>query len=197
MAQGHTLIRYDGRGIGLSGRWQGELDASTRLQDLEAVVDAAALETFSVFGQSEGTVSALTYAAAHPGRVEKLVVFGGYAKYGSEWGTSPEGRAEQEALLTLMSRGWGQDEPRFRQIFTSMFIPSASDEQTRWFNYLERESADPATAIATLKSIYASDARDEAESITVPALVLHLRDDQAVSPFPGAAAWPRSCLEPS
>jgi hypothetical protein len=39
-------------------------------------------------------------------------------------------------MLTLMRQGWGQENPAFRQLFTSLFMPDATAEQAQWFNDL-------------------------------------------------------------
>ena len=38
--------------------------------------------------------------------------------------------------MELVGWGWGQDNPTFRQVFTSRFIPGGSHEQLQWFNDL-------------------------------------------------------------
>ena len=37
-------------------------------------------------------------------------------------------------MLTLVRLGWGQENPAFRQMFTSQFIPRATKEQADWLN---------------------------------------------------------------
>ncbi len=186
LAENHCLVRYDGRGIGLSEPWHGSFDAEARLHDLEAVVDAAGLDRFALFGQSEGAATSIRYAIAHPERVTHLVLFGGMAKFGSDAGPSPRGIEEQQAMLTLVRNGWGRDTPQFRQLFTSLFMPDATSPQIRWFNELQRLSARAETAEAVLASIYATDVREFAPRVRVPTLVLHRRDDRTV-----AFAWGR------
>ena len=41
-------------------------------------------------------------------------------------------------MLTLMRLGWGKENPAFRQLFTSQFIPGGTKEQADWFNELQR-----------------------------------------------------------
>ncbi len=79
LSRDHTFIRYDQRGCGLS-----DLSASTSFEawidDLEAVVEAQGLKQFSLFGMSQGGAIAIAYAARHPEKVSRLVLFGAYAK---------------------------------------------------------------------------------------------------------------------
>ena len=52
----------------------------------------------------------------------------------------------QEALLTLIRTGWGQDNPAFRQMFSSLFIPGASQELMDSFNEMMRVATAPDVA---------------------------------------------------
>jgi DNA-binding winged helix-turn-helix (wHTH) protein len=74
------LVRYDYRGNGLSDRDVPAISFETMLYDLEAVVDALALERFALLGISGGAATSIAYAVQHPHRVSKLVLFGGYAQ---------------------------------------------------------------------------------------------------------------------
>ena len=53
------------------------------------------------------------------------------------------GREEAEMMRKLAEIGWGQENPAFRQFFTSQFIPGGNAEQHRWFNELARMSTSP------------------------------------------------------
>lgn len=50
----HRFYRYDSRGCGLSDREATEASLDVLVADLEAVVDAAALERFALLGTSQG-----------------------------------------------------------------------------------------------------------------------------------------------
>ncbi|MBI3454992.1 MAG: alpha/beta fold hydrolase [Candidatus Rokubacteria bacterium] len=75
MAARFRILALDQRGHGESG-WapDGDYRASTMAADLAAVVEALALPRFSLVGQSMGARVAIVFAAAHPGRVERLVL---------------------------------------------------------------------------------------------------------------------------
>lgn len=70
-ARSFRLVRFDGRGTGLSDRsvMPGTLDES--VADLAAVVDAAGLRRFALLGASNGGAIAIRYAARHPERVSR------------------------------------------------------------------------------------------------------------------------------
>ena len=69
------------------------------------------------------------------------------------WEKRSRSVAEKEqdaAMLTLMRLGWGQENPAFRQLFTSQFIPGGTKEQADWFNELQRIQPRLTTPSATL-----------------------------------------------
>ncbi len=135
LARHHTLIRFDQRGNGLSD-WDADLSFEAFVDDLETVVDATGLDRFALLGISQGCASSVAYAVRHPERVTRLVLYGGYARGPAKRGA--EAAAQAEAMRTLIRQGWGQDNPAFRQMFTSAFVPEATPQQMDWFNELQR-----------------------------------------------------------
>jgi class 3 adenylate cyclase/pimeloyl-ACP methyl ester carboxylesterase len=182
LSRDHTLIRYDTRGNGLSDRDVENVSFETFVGDLESVVDAAGLERFALLGISQGCAVAIAYAARHPERVTELILFGGYAV---GWAKRAQSAAEKEqaaAMLTLVRLGWGQENPAFRQLFTSQFIPGGTKEQADWFNALQRMSCSPEDAVRNLIATGDTDVRPLLSQIIAPTLVMHARDDARV-PF--------------
>src|SRR5574341_50661 len=78
LARRHTLVRYDWRGCGLSDREQVGFSFESFVGDLEAVIEAAGLEQFVLFGTAGGSAIGATYAVRHPERVSHLVLYAGY-----------------------------------------------------------------------------------------------------------------------
>ncbi|MDP1699882.1 MAG: alpha/beta fold hydrolase [Aestuariivirga sp.] len=181
MASEHQLIRYDARGNGLSDWDADEISFEAFVRDLEAVVDAAGLERFALFGASQGCAVSIAYAARHPERVSKLVLYGGFAR-GKRLRGDPAVIAQSDAMITLMRTGWGQENPAFRQIYTSLFVPGGTPEQMRWFNDLQRSTTSPENAVRIRLVSDWIDVQSLLPEITMPTLVLHCRDD-AVQPF--------------
>ena len=91
-------------------------------------------------------------------------------------------KQQAAAMLTLMRLGWGQENPAFRQLFTSQFIPGATKEQADWFNELQRVSTSPESAARNLQANGDVDVTDLLSKVTVPTLVMHARGDARV-PF--------------
>jgi len=177
----HTLIRYDERGNGLSDWHSSDLSFAAMVSDLESVADASGLEVFSLLGVSQSCAVSVAYAAQHPERVSRLVLYGGYAKGWRKRGDHHE-RDTHEAMTTLIREGWGKDNPAFRQLFTETFIPGASREQMAWFNKLQKETASPANASRLHQTFGDIDVSAILAEVSVPTLVLHARNDAAV-PF--------------
>jgi len=176
-----TLIRYDARANGLSDWDPADVSFDAFVSDLEAVVDAAGLDRFPLLGVSQGCSVSLAYAVRHPERVSKLILYGGYSR-GATRRHQPGEEEAAQALITLMTQGWGQENPAYRQIFTSRFIPDATPEQARWFNELQRMTASPENAVRLRRAINVIDVDHLLEQVDVPTLVMHCRDDATV-PF--------------
>jgi len=177
LAASHLVVRYDGRGMGLSDRAVKEFSLKSKVRDLEAVVDALGLERFSVLGVSEGGAVAIRYAVRHPERVNRLILFGAFGHW-----ARPLDTGELEAAVTLMRVGWGQDSPAYRQFFASMFMPDADIAALREFTELERMSASAETAAEFLSKLPNIDVTELLPQVKIPTLVIHRRGDNAV-PF--------------
>jgi DNA-binding winged helix-turn-helix (wHTH) protein/pimeloyl-ACP methyl ester carboxylesterase len=181
IASEHQLIRYDARGNGLSDWDTPEMSFDTFVRDLETVVDAIGVKRFALFGISQGCAMSIAYAVRYPERVSHLVLYGSFARGRRKRGT-PEATANSDALITLVRQGWGQENPAFRQLFTSLFIPGGSEEQMKWFNDLQRITTSPENAARLRKVVDDIEVTALLSKVTAPTLVLHCRGD-AVQPF--------------
>ena len=181
LAAEHQLVRYDARGNGLSHWDVGEFSLPAFVTDLECVVEATGLKRFALYGMSQGCAVAIAYSLLHPEKVSHLVLYGGFIK-GKRRHGSPQDIEQADALLTLMRQGWGQDNPAFRQIFTSLFIPDGTSEQMQWWNDLQRKTTTPENAARLRRAVDDIDISHMLSQVSVPTLVMHCRDD-AVQPF--------------
>jgi pimeloyl-ACP methyl ester carboxylesterase len=180
LARDHRLIRYDARGNGLSDWDVKDISFDAFVRDLESVVEAAGVERFPLLGISLGCAISIEYAIRNPGRVTRLILHGGYA-VGWRIGANLAEIATREAMQTLILHGWGQDNPAFRQVFTSAFIPEGTPEQFRWMNELMRISTSPQNAIRLQEALSTVNIRDRLPLVRVPTLVLHSRHDGRIS----------------
>lgn len=169
-----TLIRYDERGFGLSDWTVHDFSLDARLADLEELVDEIGVERLSLLGMSGGAPVAMAYAAKHPERVERLISYGGYVV-----GPGRDPSERELAFRAMIRAGWAQQDPIFRHVFTTTFIPEATEEQKGWFDELQRMSTSTENALASRVERLAVDLTDELPRIQAPTLLLHARDDRA------------------
>jgi pimeloyl-ACP methyl ester carboxylesterase/DNA-binding CsgD family transcriptional regulator len=182
LVEGHTLVRYDSRGSGLSDRNVTDFSLDALVADLEAVADTLELRRFPILGLCQGGAIAVAYAARHPERVSRLVLYDSYV-HGAY--VHPEGdrmAAEARALAQMIEVGWGKETGAFREIFANLLIPDASRDQLRWISELQRLSASPKTARRLWDAFHTFDIEDIAAQVTAPTLVFHVRGD-AMVPF--------------
>jgi pimeloyl-ACP methyl ester carboxylesterase/DNA-binding CsgD family transcriptional regulator len=178
-------IRYDERGCGMSDWNVGDLALERWVDDLEDVVDDAGLDRpFALLGISQGAATAIRYAVRHPHRVSHLILYGGYA-IGGHKSDNPERRALYKAVMEVVGLGWGSDNPAFRQLFTSRFVPQGTPAQIDWFNELCRRTTSAKNACALLQARGGIDVREELARVRVPTLVLHCSHDQIAPPSQG------------
>jgi DNA-binding CsgD family transcriptional regulator/alpha-beta hydrolase superfamily lysophospholipase len=128
-------------------------------------------------GMSGGSSVAMAYAARHPERVTRLVL------YGTVCGEPQNGKGdpsdEEQTFRSMIRVGWAKEDPLFRRVFTKIFIPDATEEQMRWFDALQRSSTSPENAVASRIGRQAVDIVDELPRIGAPTLILQALEDRA------------------
>jgi pimeloyl-ACP methyl ester carboxylesterase len=173
------LIAFDKRGTGLSDRVPDDRlpDLETRMDDVRAVMDAAASQRAFLLGHSEGGLLAALFATTYPARTAGVVFFssdvrGAWAP-DHPWGTT---REEFERELEAVERGWGNG--AFARSMAADLAPSlAKDEEfLAWVVRYFRQSASPSAAIAIDRMWFETDARPIVRSLGVPSLVLWRRE---------------------
>ena len=155
---------------------RGRLPARTldeELATLEALVDEAAPGRISLFGASSGAGVASMYAARHPERVDRLVLYGAYAR-----GVDLAPPAAREAMLSIIDQHWGLGS----RVLADLFLPDATADERAEFVEFQRRSASREVALASLRAVYAFDSTGHLGDVLAPTLVLHRRADRAI-PF--------------
>jgi pimeloyl-ACP methyl ester carboxylesterase len=173
----NTLIRYDSRGSGLSERQVERISMEAWVEDLEAVVATLDVERFPLIGLSQGAAIAVNYAARHPERVSRLVLYGACAR--GLLKRDPPAKVIDAALAMLKAAelGWGADSSSFRQVFISQLLHDATAEQQRAVDEAQRLTISGANAVRFLKQVFDIDVRDAAPKVRCPTLVFHAKDD--------------------
>ena len=130
MAKRYRLIRFDWRGVGLSGdRPAGTRDRDSTgelCRDIEAVAAAVGVDKFALIATSVGGPIAIEYAVKHPEQITQLVLCNAMANVGSSH--------ISDALLaeeTLLDRAFG----------SRSFL-------TIWQSFVSEEDREPIARIA-------------------------------------------------
>jgi len=166
------VVQLDGRGTGRSQREIADPSFEDALRDVDAVLEQVApTGSVCLLGFYHSCLTALAWAARHPGRVSRMVLFGGAAS-----GSDTMSAAQTQALLSLIERDW------------DVFVDSAvvtwmgwGDGElgrlgAEWF----RAATTPAVAGATIKAFGGVDMYAELAAIAAPTLVLHRRGSRTI-----------------
>ncbi len=172
LGKGSLLVRYDKRGMGLSTRNIRDYSLEAQVSDLHAIIERLQLSGVTLFGSSQGGTICIAYAVQHPENVTRLILFGAYHHIPAAV------RETLGAILPLVRTDW-------TGLGTSpmleMFIPGASPQTRDFFVRYQREAANGEDAAAILDALAAYEVTSILPNIRVPTLVLHRRDDAAVS----------------
>jgi len=176
------VVIFDKRGTGLSDPVAGPPPLEQRMDDMQAVMDAAGVERAALFGVSEGGPASVLFAATYPDRTSALVLYGSTPRFRTDsdisWGATDE---QVELLLAETSRTWGDG------ALLRLFAPAAAEDpgmEEVWGRF-QRASASPAMARAVVAALFEIDVRDVLPTIRVPSLILH-RTGDLVAPVEGA-----------
>lgn len=181
LAERMQLIRYDGRGSGLSDRHVPDLSFAAMLEDLQAVVDELGLERYALLGISQGGPIAIAHAVRHPDRVSRLVLNGAYALGRNKRGSTRD-LETGAAHLTLMRHGWGDEHSAFLKTFSMLYFPGTSADELGALAQLQRAAMTAEVAVRLRLACDDIDIMHLLPQVRVPTLVLHSRHDNAV-PF--------------
>jgi pimeloyl-ACP methyl ester carboxylesterase/DNA-binding CsgD family transcriptional regulator len=173
VADGHSLIRYDRLGVGMSDRTVRDADLSLdgEVATLRALLDELELARVSLIGGSSGSCTAIAFAAAFPERVEQLVLYGSYPN-----GAALTAAGVGKAISAAVRAHWGLGS----RLLSDIFLGAADYADREHFARLQRETASAETAAALLDMVYRLDVRAHLPLVRQRALVVHRRDDHAV-----------------
>ena len=177
LGRSNFYVRYDSRGCGLSDRQVERISLEAWIEDLEAVVDTLGIERFPLLGISQGAAIAVGYAARHPERVSRLVLYGGCARGLLKRNPTQEVVAAAQAMLKAAELGWGTGSSSFRQVFISQLFHDATAEQQRAFDEAQRLTVSGEVAVRFLEAVFGLDVREMAAQVRCPTLIFHARED--------------------
>lgn len=181
LARTHTVVSYDPPGSGLSDRRSFVRDFDDEVAVLEHMLDrfgVSASRPASIFGASIAASTAVRYAAEHPDRVTRLVLFGATAR-----GADLAPTDVRDALIGLIRAHWGLGS----RAISDLFVPGLRGDDLEWFDRWQRDAVSPEIAAARLRMYYDIDITDACARVTSPCLVLHRSGDRAVPRALGVA----------
>ena len=171
LARTHRVVRYDRVGVGLSDRADPPPPSIEReAQTLATVLDAFGDEPATLFACSCAGLSSALYARDNPGRVSKIVFYGGYAARDD----IPE--ATKRSLVDFVRTNW----PLAAQMLAGLFAPHASGDEIAALSAHKRRSASADVAASFLDLDLNADQRHVLPDVATPSLVLHRRGDRTV-----------------
>ncbi len=168
------LITFDKRGTGLSERTLGYGEAEDRMDDIRAVMDAAASERAAIIGLSEGGPLAILFAATYPERTSALVLWDTYARghLGTDYPIGLDPLVTKQ-FIEHIAAVWGSGHAM--QAFLGAAIDD--EERRRAVARFERNAATPKMAAEVLTRNVEIDVRSALPAVSAPTLVVHRTGD--------------------
>ncbi|GAB4338930.1 MAG: adenylate/guanylate cyclase domain-containing protein [Dehalococcoidia bacterium] len=173
LAAGRRIITYDKHGTGLSDRDRADFSLDAEVRDLATIVDRLGLETFDLMGLSEGGPVAIRYAATHPERIRRLVLYATFAV-----GPSLASREFRESFVGIVRASWGIGS----KTMTDMLVPGVDPAKAAEFARWNRRTTTAEIAAGILESMYSWDVSEDLPRISAPTLVIQRRGDRAFRP---------------
>jgi pimeloyl-ACP methyl ester carboxylesterase/DNA-binding CsgD family transcriptional regulator len=175
LVETHTVLRYDRLGVGLSDRRREPHHTSleSELGVLDALLDEHDVGSCSLVGVSCGGCFAAAYARRHPERVQRLVIYAGWAD-----GQALAPPQAQASLIELVRGTWGFGS----RILAEVFMTGADDRERSAYVEFQRTSASADMAADLLELIFALDIREDLAHLRTPTVVIHRTADRTV-PF--------------
>ena len=167
LAAQRMLVRFDGRGTGLSDRDVGDFSLAAQMRDLEAVVDRLQLERFALFGAVDAGMTAMAYAARNPERVSHLVLWCTWARR-----ADVSGSARTQALRALLDQDWEV----YTETAARALLGWKAEGEARVLAAFYRQCTTPEVLRCLADAAYEIDVKEELTDIHCPTLVLHRRE---------------------
>lgn len=181
LATGARVILFDRRGSGLSDHSAAmleELDLPRLALDVHAVLDATRSARAVVIGASVGGTTALHYAVDHPERTSALVLIASSPRLtsapGYEIGIDPD---DVDGWIQRAVAMWGTG----ASVEAEGPSMAGNVRYREWAARLERHTASPGDVETMARAGFRYDVRSLLPHLAVPTLVVHRRDDPAVT----------------
>ncbi|MBI1886406.1 MAG: adenylate/guanylate cyclase domain-containing protein [Chloroflexi bacterium] len=166
--RGRRRIRFDGRGTGLSQRDVADLSHAALVRDLEAVVRAAGLKSFSLWGPVWAGPRAIEYAARHPRQVHRLILSRTFARVLDVFS-----REMLEGLIQLARANWDFAARTFANMAVGTELPELNLRVAEGY----RQSTSGDVVARALEQNMHSDVTGLLQQVKAPTLVISFRED--------------------
>jgi class 3 adenylate cyclase len=164
IGRGRRLMRYDGRGFGLSQRSAASYDLEAHVADLSAVVERSGADRVDLFAGQHSGPPAIAYAVRHPERIAHLVLFCSYA----------DGRAYSAQPVIAATRPIiHQDWDFYTEAVARLLLGWTQPDAASRFAQLINECTTPEAASAVLAATSDFDVTALLEQVAVPTLVIY------------------------
>ncbi|MEO6196652.1 MAG: adenylate/guanylate cyclase domain-containing protein [Dehalococcoidia bacterium] len=167
LSAGHTFVRFDGRGMGLSDRETKDFSLAAQIRDVEAVVDRLQLERFALFGAADAGMTAMAYAAQNPDRVSHLILWCSWARR-----ADVSGAPRTQALRALLDQDWEV----YTETTARALLGWKAEGEARQLAAFYRQCTTPEVLRSLADALYEIDVKEQLADIRCPTLVLHRRE---------------------
>jgi len=172
LAESLRIIRFDGRGWGLSDRRARGYDLEWTCTDIDTVAAAANIDTFALFGFFGWAPSTIGYAATRPGRVSHLLTWVTGAQGNDAW----VNRGQMNVIRALTCKDWDL----YTENMAHVLLGWGRGEVAHEFANLIRASMSQ-EFILSWRDHAVNDGTPYLGQVRCPALILHTRDNPLVS----------------
>jgi class 3 adenylate cyclase/pimeloyl-ACP methyl ester carboxylesterase len=179
LAEGRSVVWFDRRGVGASQRDVDDFSLEAQVGDIAALVDHLKLERLDLLTTDDSTSVGVAYAAQHPERVSRLVLWAPYT-CGEDIATPEAARS----MVDLIRKNWSVA----RRAIADICFPSGPLELQRWLSSSLREHMSPEVAAKYYEFLTSVDIRPFLREVKAPTLVLHRRRTRSAPIRAGRAA---------
>ena len=167
LAAGRRLVRFDARGFGLSEPHPATATAANHGDDVEAVLDALAIEECDLFASGDAGFGAIDYCAREKSRVQRLILWGSYAN--------------RDVLLSSpkiksMHALWDEDWVQYTELAIRTVLGWKHESRASQLAEFYRAAASQESLRNVVGAVYGVDLSDLLPRIAVPTLVVALED---------------------
>jgi pimeloyl-ACP methyl ester carboxylesterase len=174
------MVMYDQRGTGLSDRVPLTFDLAEAVADLLAVIDDLNAERVALIAPDVAAPVALAFAAEHPDRVERMVMWGPTVRLLAD--TDYDVGLPRELapfLIENIVEGWGVADSAFNFVGVPPTYPGHEQDREH-IARVQRQATSRRDLAVLAEQMVTRDAREYVARVPHPTLVQHRANDRLV-----------------